>query len=577
MSSRRAPCLMMIFAGATWVSCSGVIENGRPGEPDPTPSPTAREDRMGSREAEMPIPPPGEQSTASSPPGASYSGIPSLLRRLSRDELIATFEVLTGVSPARDDLPADEREEHGTLLTTGVALVGPELGKLKQVIGEFTTRIAPTMLDKAGCAHTQQAQRDCLGRWASAFAELALRRPLDATESAKLQGLFEIAGESKDLDTVAVRGLLNAVFFTPSFLYRPEIGTPLAGTPALRELGGYEIAARLSYLATLGPPDAELLAAAREGRLKDPAERGRQLTRLAGTDRGRRAMTTFVLEWMGANESKIRDKSAKYLAGLDDAFEKNIRASAESAIRAIVSDAGSSTLNALLTAKSYLDDAAVQTITKAAGSASSATGDTSETGRTGLLMHPFVLSAHTKEDGSSPFLIGAFIRQALLCEPVPEPPPDAAAMARTDPPAGLSMREDLEYRTNALPLCASCHALFSPLGYSFLPFDPVGRWTRQDPSGKPWNLSGEVKTRSGIDLLFTSPGDLTQKLGAHPQVQDCLASGAGHWAFGRGFVQEDQHLLGALSEVAARTRASVPALFKSIVESRQFTQTIAQR
>jgi hypothetical protein len=583
MVQTTSPRLILLALAVTLVSCSGVIEDplggsassdfgdpqtpaakGKTGDPSvPGAAPTAQPN------ANL-----GDPMPVASPIAA---GNPSLLRRMSRDELITTFEALLGASPARDDLPEDERVGHGSLLTTGVAFVGPELGKLRQLISEFTAGIAPAMLQKSGCTAAQQSQQDCLAGWALKLAEKAFRRALSTEESTKIRGLFEGTGQSKDDDTDAVRAALNAIFFAPAFVYRVELGMPVSGNPALRNLRDHEIATRLSYLATLGPPDAELLESANAGRLKDPAERGRQLERLTSTERGRRAMALFVLEWMGANESKIRDKSAKYLEGLGSDFDQKARTSAESAIRAIIGGGSDPSLGSLFTTNSYLTDPVIQALMKPAGSGPSASGDTPETGRTGLLMHPFVLSAHTKEDGPSPFQIGVFIRESLLCEPVPPPPPNAADMAKDDPPAGLTMRQDLEYRTNAAPVCKSCHDQFSSLGFSFLPFDPVGRWVKQDPTGKPWDLTGEIKTRSGVDLLFNAPGELTQKLAVHPQVQECFANGALHWVLGREAATEEQALVQTISEVARRTRASVPAMFKAIVESPSFVQTVAQR
>jgi hypothetical protein len=578
---------LMFSLTAALASCTGMIEGGVPGQspefssdsnraPGPGPNGNVGSGSGGSMPGSSTTDPTGGSMSAL-PAAPIAPGSPSRLRRLSRDELIATFEALTAASPSRGDLPDDERTEDGSLLTSGVAFVGPELGKLKQVLSEFATQIAPSMVRRSGCVLQQQAQRDCLSKWSLSFAELAFRRPLDAMEKAKLGVLFTEAGSSKEADEAAMRLALRALFFAPPFLYRPELGAPVAGSDQLRALSDQEIAVRLSYLATVAPPDEELLRASGSGLLKDSAERGRQFERLGGTDRGRRAMALFVLEWLGANESKVATKSEKYLTGLAGDFEQKIRSSAESAIRAVVFEGADPTLASLFSTKGYLTDSTVAALTKTTGTGISASGDSAATGRTGLLMHPYVISAHTKEDGASPFQIGIFIRQSLLCAPVPAPPENAADQAKENPPAGLSMREDLEFRTNAGATCAGCHSLFASLGYSFLPFDPVGRWIKQDPSGKPWDLSGQVETDSGPTLSFASPGELTEKLGGHPEAQDCFSQGALRWVLGRAPVPEEKTLVEAVRDVSRRTRGSVPAIFKTIVESPSFVQTVAQR
>jgi hypothetical protein len=558
-SGCRSVALGLLVAGA---SCMGTVDE-RSDDVDEAGDVPPKPDHRPPEAVELPWP-------------VKYEGHPSALRRLSRDELITSMEMLTGTAPARHDLPEEQRPEHGVLITSGMPYIGNELGKLDQVVVSFAAKVAPAVLDQTRCATTEQPQRDCLLAWSQRFLEQALRRSQRAEESALFQKIFESAGRSREADLAAVEDALAAVFFSPSFLYRTEIGRPVSGNSNLRALTDNEIAARLSYLASLAPPDAELLEAARAGRLKDGAERVWHFDRLSQGVRGKRAQTVFVLEWLGANESKVNQKSQKYLADLGADFETSIRDSAEAAIRR-VTEREQSTIGEFLLTQAYLGDPAVRRITDPAGTGGAATGDTHETRRAGLMMHPFVLAAHTKEDGPSPFQIGLFMREALLCESVAPPPPDAAASARNDPPEGLSQREDLEYRTGVAPICQFCHAQFSTFGYSFLPFDPVGRWVRQDPSGKPWDLSGNVETYSGTPVTFQSPNELMHRLVDHPQVQGCFARAALEWAFGRHLVMEDHALLGALHGVAQRTRGDLAAIMRTIVAAPDFVNAVAPR
>lgn len=504
-----------------------------------------------------------------------FRGTPSALRRLSRDEILTSAQMLLGAAPARGDLPEEPRPEPGALLTAGLSFVATEVPKLQTALSDFATRAAPGALAASGCVAQGQAQRDCLLAWTTRLVALAWRRPLDATETARFNKLLDGAGASRDADTQIVTSVLTATLFSPSFLYRTEVGTPVAGRPGVRALDGYEVASRLSFLATLAPPDAALLDAARAGRLATAAERTQQLQRLLATDRGKRAVAVMVLEWLGAGEARVSEKSSRYLTGLPASFESASRASAEAAIRKVLGGADP-TLGALLTTTGYLDDPALQPIRQPAGSGKTASGDPDAAARIGLMMHPHVLAAHTKEDGSSPFPIGFFLRQALLCQPVPPPPPDAAASAPVPPP-GLTVRQSYEFRTNAGPACQSCHPLFSPLGYAFLPFDPVGRWVKQDPTGKPWDLSGSVTTYSGASLTFQSPADMMQNLAQRPQVHGCFAQAATEWMLGRHLVAEDADALMAAADTALRTRASVPALLEALVASPGFVNAVAAR
>ncbi|MDX2054667.1 MAG: DUF1588 domain-containing protein [Polyangiaceae bacterium] len=506
-----------------------------------------------------------------------YEGQPSALRRLSRDEIVTTLQVLLGVAPLRSELPEDPRLGHGLLVTAGMPLLSNEVRALQVVIEDFAKRVSAQLLVHTGCSFTQAAQRECLANWATDLSVRVFRRALAEPEKALLLSLFDGAGNSPAKDTEAVQALLVTLFMSPSFLYRQELGEPIAGVSHLRALQAEEIAGRLAFLATLGPADSELLAAAQAGRLTDAEERVRQFERLHATALGKKAQVVFVLEWLGANEGKINQKSDRYKKDLRQDFEAKARQSAEGTIARVLFESKNPTVAELLLSTSYLSDEAITKVIQPGTDTRRPTGDTETTGRMGLLMHPQVLAAHTKENGSSPFQLGAFFRDALLCEPVPPPPPDAAAMARTNAPPGLSTRENLEFRTSVTPVCVGCHQSFSPLGYAFLPFDPVGRWMKHDRSAKEWDLAGSVTLSSGEALRFSSPAELVRKLANHTQVHSCFAQAAVKWAFGRALVPADELLVSRLSTVAQNTHGNVPAIFHALVSAPEFMQVVTTR
>ncbi len=505
-----------------------------------------------------------------------WRGTPSPLRRLSRDEIVASVTMLIGMAPARIELPDEPRIGHGPLLTSGLSFIAPEVNKIKQVMADFAVRAAPSVLMRSACALKDRAQQDCLLAFVTKIVESAWRRSPRPEEMARFQKLLTFAGTTREGDLLAVEGVVTALFISPSFLYRSEKGAAVAGRPGFVALNGYEIATRISYLATLAAPDTDLLVAAKNGSLANGAERVRHFDRLIKTDLGKRALAVFVLEWMGAGESKVSQKSSRYLAGLSADAESALRASAEAAIRKVLSDSPDPTLSALLTTDGYLADPALQKIRAAAGTGKTASADPDATTRVGLLMHPHVLASHTKEDGASPFQMGLFLREGVLCQTMPPPPMGAAASARTDVPAGLTVREDLEFRTNVGGVCQGCHQQFAPLGFAFLPFDPVGRWVTKDPSGKPWDLSGSVETFAAGPLAFKSATDLVKSLAQSPQVRGCFTQGAVQWALGRALVKEDQDLLLVADEAERKSQGSVPNLFQAIVASPHFVNAPAQ-
>ncbi len=500
-----------------------------------------------------------------------FSGKPSALRRLSRDELVATLQSLTGLAPERGDLPEEQRNGHHPLRTSGVSLIGSEVGKLFQMIKNFAVQAAPRMLTQSGCTLTGQAQRTCLLDWYHGFSERALRRAQRPNERTRSEATLAIADGSAGRDRVAMEGLLIATFFAPSFLYRTEIGAPSDDDPTEKVLSPTELAVKLSYFATLAPPDEALLEAAQSGKLADGSERVRQWERLSETAGGKRAKSVLVEEWLGGAESKASRKSPMYLRKLRGNLALNLRTDADNFIDGVLSGPDPS-VGHLLTGKEYVESPLLKRLTEPSTASGVPTGDVPAFERLGLLMHPQILASHTKEDGASPFQLGYFIREALLCERVRPPPGGASALARKDVPSGLSMRESLEYRTSASATCTKCHSLFAPLGYSFMAFDPVGRWVTADPSGKPWDLSGHIITGDGSRLAFQTPAELVRDLAASPLVQACFAQMALEWSLGRGVGRGDAAFVARLDASVKANGASVPEIMKTIVGAPEFMQ-----
>lgn len=69
-----------------------------------------------------------------------WTGEASALRRLSRDELVATLQALTGATINRASLNADPRQTRGQLLTGGMFYVAPEIAGLDATMSSSRCR-----------------------------------------------------------------------------------------------------------------------------------------------------------------------------------------------------------------------------------------------------------------------------------------------------------------------------------------------------------------------------------------------------------------------------------------------------
>ena len=101
--------------------------------------------------------------------------------------------------------------------------------------------------------------------------------------------------------------------------------------------------------------------------------------------------------------------------------------------------------------------------------------------RRGLLGQGSILTVTSAANRTSPVTRGKWVLENVLGAPPPQPPPgvetnlekDAAQVKVT------SLRQRMElHRAN--PVCASCHQLMDPIGFSLENFDNTGKWRTLD-------------------------------------------------------------------------------------------------
>jgi hypothetical protein len=114
-----------------------------------------------------------------------------------------------------------------------------------------------------------------------------------------------------------------------------------------------------------------------------------------------------------------------------------------------------------------------------------------ESGRAGVLGQAAVLAGHSQVEDTSPTRRGIFIFEHFLCGPtvtIPAELMDEIGKLSEDPT--LTAREKLDLH-RVKPACASCHALFDPLGFGLEQLDPIGRYRTMEV-GKVIDATGTL-------------------------------------------------------------------------------------
>lgn len=352
----------------------------------------------------------------------------------------------------------------------------------------------------------------------AAFLERAFRRPVPADEAGRFLAVWRDTKAAGATDEAAVRVVLQAVLASPGFLFLAEPAD--AAGPAVRPLDDYELASRLSFFLWASQPDAELLAAARAGRLRDAAGLEAQTRRMLRDPRVRELGEAFAMQWLRLDQlstakpdtdlfkpfySGPQGKDTLHGAMLTEALLLFETVLVED--RSILDFIGAdyTWLNPRL-AKTYglaptlaaavpaplPAGASNRELRAAADKVANTWHRVPLTDRTrgGFVTMGAPLTVTSLPFRTSPVKRGAWLLETVFNRPPQEPKVAFAIENDTkEAAAARSIREKFEAHRNQ-PACYSCHVRLDPPGFALERFDPIGRW-RETDGGQPVDARGE--------------------------------------------------------------------------------------
>lgn len=458
---------------------------------------------------------------------------PSPLRRLTNEEYNNTIRDLLGdTSRPADAFPPDEAV--GGFENNTVSPITQSLVERYMATAESLAASAAPRVDQLAPCPSGQPTDTCARSFIEAFGRLAFRRPLDERERSSMFDLYT-SKEKRAGYARAVQLVIQALLQSPQFLYRVE---PLPdGDAAPRALSGYEVATRLSFLIWASTPDAALLDDAGAGRLATADDVAKAARRLLRDPRAVDGVKSFHRQWLDLRELDTESKDAV----LYPTFTPELRrAMVEETLRfsAHVALAGGDAVTALLTSKKTFVNSALAKLygVEPPRGDGFVLVDLPGDQRAGLLTQASVMTVFSHAEESSPILRGKFVREKLLCQAVPPPPPNVAiSLPKFDPT--LTKRERFD-RHRMDPNCAGCHRMMDPIGFAFEHYDALGAWRTVD-GAFPVDALGELTQTGDTDGAFDGAVALGVKLAASQRVRRCVATQWFRAALGRNERQED--------------------------------------
>ena len=250
--------------------------------------------------------------------------------------------------------------------------------------------------------------------------------------------------------------------------------------------------------------------------------------------RAKAKVREFLLTWLKLDQPKDLAKDAKRFPGFDSALAADLRTSLELFLDEVVWNGSSDFRQLLLADELYLNGplarfygAAPPRVIPAPpfgwfGPAARQEPDMPFTKmkfepdkRAGVLTHPYMLATLAYTGESSPIHRGVFVGRGLLGIPI-RPPMDAFTPLAPDLHPNLTTRERVSLQTKA-NVCASCHGVMNPLGFTLEHFDAVGRY-REKERDKPVDATGSYETRAGDTAKFTGAKELAKFLAESQEV-----------------------------------------------------------
>ena len=474
---------------------------------------------------------------------------PAPLRRLTRFEYDNTVRALFGDTsrPGRAGLQADTAEPTGfdnEARMQGVSTSTIEA--FEAVAADVAARAVSAARARLFTCDPAADAKGCGDTFVTSFGGKAFRRPLTADERARYSEFFETARTTYDFDT-ALQMTLEAMLQAPQFLYRIESVSADAKEGDVVLLDDYAIASRLAYTLTRSMPDPVLFAAAERGALATADGVEAEARRLLGTQDAREALHDFFDQW-------LRIPQVASISKTDAGFSNAVGAAMVEETHRFIDDAvwnQPDAMQALLTGTHSYVNGPLATFYGIDGVFGDefARVELDPRVRKGVLTRGAWLTANATDARTKPVTRGVFVKRELMCDPLGDPPPNAArAVADTDENGQVrSVRESFDAHL-ADPSCAACHSSVDTLGFAFECFGPTGTVRGKDDNGfavdtsgalAQSDLAGSEPTPGEPTIAFSDAADLMTLLASSDKVTSCVVQQQLELGLGRTAVRED--------------------------------------
>lgn len=409
-----------------------------------------------------------------------------------------------------------------------------------------------------------------------AFIPRAFRRAVTEDE---VQRYVALVARSLDEKRPFLKGLrkgLVAVLCSPNFIYLRE-----NHRPETRRVSDVEMASRLSYFLWSSMPDAELLAAANAGRLRDARGLRAQAERMLKDPKAEAFITNFTGQWLRLRQINDTTPDRKLYKKFDELLQVSMVREGEGFFRQMLVE-DRPVFDVLNSDWAMLNQRLAEHygVPGVQGLAMRKVSLPQDSLRGGVLTQAGVLKVTANGTTTSPVTRGVWVLENILGQHTPPPPPNTAGI-EPDIRGATTIREQLDQHRN-VESCMGCHRKIDPPGFALESFDPIGdyretylRWVvHNEEKGYGTVKPGAKVDASGQLISGEKFSDIREFKKLLMQQKDqfahCLTEKLLTYALGREMGFSDRPTIDAVARAAKGKGGGLRELLLQVVESETF-------
>ena len=415
-------------------------------------------------------------------------------------------------------------------------------------------------------ASLDAADNACATQFLSQTGRLLFRRALTDEEIASYVASAKEGAESLNNFYAGLAAALEGMLISPDLLFVVESAEPDPDNPGQQRLDAYSLASRLSFFFWNAGPDSDLLDAAESGELQTEEGLARVIDGMLESPRLIAGMRAFFDDMFGFDDFNTLSKDPLIYPASSSITSAAAR---EQTLRTVIEHliVNEQDYRDLYTTRSTFISPELAVLYDMPAP----TGWTPYTFppdslRAGLLTQISFLTLHAHPGRSSPTLRGKALREVLLCQHVPSPPPNVDFGTLMNPSEHYPTQRARVAAHLEAPSCAGCHRITDPMGLAMENFNGEGRFQEKE-NGVLIDATGNL---DGVE--FDNVVGLGAALRDNSALPSCLVQRLYSYGSGSPPDAEQNLLLAYFNEQFADVGYRLPDLLRNIASSNSFSK-----